>query len=110
MADAAAIGVGKAAAIEKLRRQPRRVEAAERRLRMGGVGQPEGADAAVAPRLSLEPDEGVETVLRLAQIFRETAARMIAATAILIGNGIAVPNEIGGDFGPRPGPCDRGGA
>jgi hypothetical protein len=38
MADAAAIGVGKAAAIEELRRQPGRVEAAERRLRMGGIG------------------------------------------------------------------------
>ena len=31
------------------------------------------------------------------------AARMIAAAAVLIGDGIAVLDEISGDFGPRPG-------
>ena len=48
MADAAAIGVGEATAIEELRRQSRRVEAAERRLRMSGIGQPEAAHATIA--------------------------------------------------------------
>ena len=110
MANATAIGVGEAAAIEELCRQPRRVEAAERRLRVGSIGQPEGADTAVAPRLALEPSERVETVLGLAQIFRETAAGMIAAAAILIGDGIAVPDEIGGDLGSRPRLRDCGGA
>src|SRR5947209_8854295 len=68
MADAAAVGVGEAAAIEELSGQSRRVEAAERGLRVGGIGQPEGADAAVAPRLALEPSERVATVLGLAQV------------------------------------------
>jgi len=101
MADAAAVSVGEAAAIEELCGQSRRVEAAERRLCVGGIGQPEGADAAVAPRLAQEPGERVATVLGLAQVFRETTARMIAAAAVLIGDGIAVPDEISGDLGPR---------
>src|SRR5271155_3736482 len=50
------------------------------------VGKPEGADAAGAPRLAQQPSERVATVLRLAQIFREMSARMIAsATVLLIG-------------------------
>src|SRR5215469_669850 len=99
MADATAIGVGEAAAIEELCGQPRRVEAAERRLRVGSIGQPEGADTAVAPSLALEPDERVEAVLGLAQIFRETAARTIAAAAILVGDGITVADKTSGDLG-----------
>jgi len=110
MADAAAVCVGEAAAIEELGRQPRRIEAAERRLRVGGVGQSEGADAAVAPGLALEPNERVETVLGLAQIFYKTAARTVAAAAILIGDGVAVPGEISGELGPGPRPCVRGAA
>jgi hypothetical protein len=43
-------------------------------LRMGSIGEPEGADAAVAPRLALEPSERVATVLSLAEILREMAA------------------------------------
>jgi hypothetical protein len=73
-----------------------RVEAAERRLRVGRIGQPEGADPVVAPRLAHEPSESVATVLGLAQVLRETTARMIAATAVLIDDSIAVPDNIGG--------------
>ena len=110
MPDAAAIGAGEAAAIEELRHQPGRVEAAERRLRMGGIGQTEGADVPVAPRLALEPGERVEAVLGLAQIFCKTAARMIAATAILVDEGVAVSDKISGGVSPRPRPCVSGGA
>ena len=73
VADAAAIGVGEAAAIEELRRQTRRVEAAERRLRVRGIGQAERPDAAVAPGLAHQPGERVVAVLGLAEIFREAA-------------------------------------
>ena len=100
MTDAAAIGVGEAAAIEELCGQFRRVEAAERRLRVGRIGQPKGANASIAPRLAPDPGERVATVLGLAQIFRETAARMITAATVLIGDGIAVPDEI--KQRPRP--------
>ena len=102
MTDAAAIGVGEAAAIEELCGQSRRVETAECGLRVGGIGQPEGADAAVAPRLAPEPSERVATVLGLAQVFCETAGRTIAAAAVLISDGVAVPDEISGDLGSRP--------
>ena len=51
MAYTAAIGVRKAAAIEKLRCQTGRVEAAEGRLSMRRVGEPEGPDPPVAPTL-----------------------------------------------------------
>ena len=80
-------------------RQPRRVQTAKRRLCMGGIGQSESTNAAITPRLALQPSERVETVLGLAQVFRETAARMIADAAILISDGIAVPNKISGDRG-----------
>jgi hypothetical protein len=52
------------------------VEAAERRLGMGGIGQPDGADTAVAPRLAAEPGERVAPARGLAQVFCEMAARM----------------------------------
>src|SRR5215469_6825134 len=110
MTDAAAIGVGEAAAIEKLCRQPGRIEAAECGLRMGGIGQAEGADAAVAPRLALQPNERVKTVLSLAHIFCKASAGMIAAAAILVGDRIAVPGEIRGELGPRAWPYVRSGA
>ena len=101
MADAAAIGVREAAAIEELRLQPRRVETGERRLGVRGIGQPERADTAVAPGLTHEPGERVGAVLGLAEVFREIAARAIAAAAVLIGDRIAVRDEIGGDLGSR---------
>src|SRR6516162_5256545 len=88
MPDAAAIGAGEAAAIEELRRQSRRVEAAERRLGMGGIGQAEGADTAVGPRLAPQPNQRVKTVLGL-------------AAAILVGDRIAVFDEISRNLGPR---------
>jgi len=101
MADAAAVGAGEAATIKELRRQPRWVETAKRRLRVGGIEQPEGADAAVAPRLPLEPNERVEAVLGLAQIFREMAARMIAAAAVLIGDPRSLRRRKNGARGER---------
>jgi hypothetical protein len=94
MADTAAVGVGEAAAIEELCGQSRRVEAAECRLRVGRIGEPKGAEAAVAPWLVLQPSERVAAVLGLAQIFCELAARTIAAAAVLIDDGIAVLDEI----------------
>jgi len=66
---------------------------------MGGVGQSEGADAAVAPRLALQPNKRVETVFGFAEVFRETPARMVATAAVLVGDGIAVPDKISGDLG-----------
>src|SRR5439155_26864684 len=89
MADAAAVGIGKTPTIEELCGQSRRVEAAECGLRVGSIGEPEGADAAVAPRLAHQPSERVAAVLGLAQVFCELAARTIAAAAVLIGDGIA---------------------
>jgi len=71
VADAAAIGVREPAAIEKLRRQPRRVEAAERRLGVRGIRKAKGPDPAVPPVLPDQPGESVVSVLGLAQIFRE---------------------------------------
>src|SRR5437016_1350637 len=51
LANAAAPGIGEAPAIEHLRDEPRRIEAAERGLGVRRVRQPHGADAAVAPGL-----------------------------------------------------------
>ena len=107
--DAAAIGVRKAAAIEELRREAGRVETAERRLGVRGVGQAERADTSVAPGLAHQPGERIGAVLGLAEIFREAAARAIAAAAILIGDGIAVRDEIGGDLCARARRRVRGG-
>src|ERR1700730_18096683 len=101
MPDAAAVGIGEAAAIEELRRQSRRVEAPERRLRVSGIGQPEGADPAVAPRLAPEPSERVAAVLGLTEVFCKATARMVAATTVLIGDGIAVFDKISGNFRAR---------
>ena len=84
MPDAAAIGVRKPAAIEKLRGQARRIETAEGSLGMGGVGEAEGADAAVAPGLEQEPRQRVSAVGGLAQVFCKAAFRSVATAAILI--------------------------
>jgi len=97
---------GKTAAIEKLRRQTRRVETAECGLCVGRVGEPEGADPAVAPALPHEPGEGVEAILGFAQVFREAAPRFVPSPAILIDDGIAVAHKIGGDVGARAGRRD----
>ncbi len=99
--DAAAIGVREAAAIEELRREAGRVKAPERGLGMRGVGQPERADMAVAPGLTHQPGERIGAVLGLAEIFREFSAGAIAAAAVLIGDCVAVRDEIGGDLFAR---------
>ncbi len=105
--DAAAVGIREAAAIEKLRRQPRRVETAERRLGVRGIGQAEGADAPVAPALPHQPGERVAAVLGLAQVFREAASRFVAPTAILVDDRIAVLDEVAGHLGAGTGPRGR---
>ena len=92
--DAAAIRVREAAAIEELRGEAGRVEAAERHLGVRRVGQAEGRDAAVAPGLPHQPSQRVIPILGLAQVFRERALGAIAAAAILVGDSVAVPNEI----------------
>jgi hypothetical protein len=56
-------------AAEKLRRQTWRVETAECGLGVGRIGEPEGADPAVAPALPHQPGEGVEAILGLLRYF-----------------------------------------
>src|SRR5207302_1939603 len=58
VANAAAIGVREAAAVEKLCGKARRVETAERGLGMRRIGKAEGTDPAIAPGLPNQPDEG----------------------------------------------------
>jgi len=94
MADAAAVGVREPAAIEVLRGEARRVEAAQRHLRVRRVAEAHRRDSAVAPGLTDEPGAGVEAVRRLAQILGETALRAITPAAILVGDGIARLDEI----------------
>jgi hypothetical protein len=79
--------------------EPGRVEAAERHLGVRRIREAHRRDAAVAPGLLDQPGEGIEAVLGLAQILREPALGAVAAPAILIGDGIAVRHEIGGDLG-----------
>src|SRR3984893_10192558 len=109
MAYSAAVGVGEAAAIEKLCGQSRRVEAAECRLRVGRIGEPEGADRAIAPWLEPEPSEWIATVRVLAQVFCVMAAGVIPPAASVIGDCRAVLDERSGYLGPRPWPRDRSG-
>jgi hypothetical protein len=101
--DPAAIGIGESAAIEKLCRQTRRVETTEGRLGVRRVREAESADPAVAPVLSHQPSKRVVAVLGLAEVFRKTASRFIAAAAVLIDDGIAVAHEVPGDRRARAG-------
>ena len=94
VADAAAIGVGEAAAIEVLRGKTRRVEAAQRHLRMRRIGKTHRRDPAVAPGLRHQPIAGVVAVRRLAQILGEAALGTVAPAAILIDDGVAGTDEI----------------
>ncbi len=64
--DAAAIGVREAAAIEELRGEAGRVEAAERHLGVRRIGEAHRRHPAVAPRLADQPGERVRAVLGLA--------------------------------------------
>ena len=65
MADATAISVGKTPAIEKLRSEAGRVEAAECSLGVRGIGRAERADPPVAPGLRHQSDERVIAVVGL---------------------------------------------
>ena len=101
--DAAAPGIGETARIDELCLEPRRIEAAERGLRMGPIGQAHGGDAPIAPGLPQQPGATVETVGALAQIFGEALRGAVASAAILIGDPIALLREIGGEPGARGG-------
>ena len=101
--DAAAPGIGETARIDELCLEPRRIEAAERGLRMGPIGQAHGGDAPIAPGLPQQPGATVETVGALAQIFGEAPLGAVASAAILIGDPIALLREIGGEPGARGG-------
>src|SRR5256885_17188577 len=108
MPDTAAIGMREAAAIEELGGETRRVETAECHLGMRGIGEAHRRDAAVAPGLRQQPGERIEAVLGLAQIFRELPLGAVPAAAILIDDGIAVRDEIGGDLGTGARRCAAG--
>src|SRR5271166_1857488 len=85
MADAAAISVRKPAAVEKLRGETGRIEAAERCLRMRRIREAERTNPAVAPGLPHQPAEGVVSVLGLAQIFCEAALRPARRRLVIRG-------------------------
>ncbi len=105
LADAAGPGIAEPAAVQHLRHQARRVQAPQRRLGVGGVAEPHGADAPVAPGLPQQPGAGVEAVLGIGQIFDETPLGPVAAAAILEHHSQAAGSGIGG---PRRTP-DRAG-
>lgn len=63
LADAAGEGIGKPARIQHHWRQFGRVETSQCHLRRGSIGQPHGADLAVAPRLLNDPGQGVNVEL-----------------------------------------------
>ena len=94
LADAGLPRIGEAAAVQHLRDQPGRIEAAQRGLRVGGVGQAHGADAPVAPGLVAQPGAGIEPVLAVGQVFDEAALRAVPAAGVLVDDGIAMRGEI----------------
>src|SRR5262249_26081908 len=98
LANTTLIGVGKAARIHKHGRQARRIEAGERHLGRGGIGQAYGPDAAIAPGLLYEPGAGIVTVRALGEVFLKGAFRAIAATTILIDHDIAMLDKEGRYF------------
>ena len=99
LADAVGVGVREAAAIQHHGLKARRVQAGQRALGMGGVAEPHGADAAVAPGLGHEPSAGVEAVVPLVQVFDELALGIVAAAAVLEDHHIARPHIDGGHLG-----------
>ena len=99
--DAAVPGAGKPAGIEKHRGEPRRIMRRERTLNMCAIGQPQRADAAIAPGLPDDPLERVDAVLAFRKIFGEDAFRPEAAAAILENVAISHPREGGRDLGLR---------
>ena len=109
MADAALPGIAEAAAIEHLREQARRIEAAERRLGVGGVGEAQGADPPIAPGLLAQPGAGVDAVMPVREVFDEHALGSVAAAAILVDDGVAAREEGGGELGAGGGDRVGGG-
>src|SRR5215467_10671360 len=70
---------------------------------MGGIGQPHGPDAAIAPGLLHEPGTGIVAVRRLSEVFLKGPFRAIAATTILIDHDIAMADKEARDFLARLG-------
>src|SRR5215470_972456 len=70
---------------------------------MGGIGQPHGPDAAIAPGLVHEPGTGIVAVRRLSEVFLKGPFRAIAATTILIDHDIAMTDKEARDFLARLG-------
>ena len=99
--DTGLIGVGEAAAVDQHAGQPRRVETGGGDLGMGGVGEPHGADAAIAPGLRHDPGQGVIAVLALGQVFLKTPLGTPAPAAILINHDVAMGDEMGRHLGAR---------
>ena len=99
LADARSPGIVEPAAIQHLRHQPRRIEAAQRRLGMCRIGQPHGRDPPVAPGLRAQPGAGVDPVLPVRQVFHESAFGPVAAARVLIDHRIARGDERRGQRG-----------
>ena len=97
MTDAVVPGVEEAAAVEDLGEEAWGVEAAEGGLGVGAVGQAEGDDLAVAPRLGAEPGHGVFAVMAVGQVFDEGAIAVEAAAGVLDDHRVAVGGVIGGE-------------
>ena len=96
VAAAAVKSAGKAPALQPHRRQMRRIQASQRRLRMGGVRQAESPHLAVAPRLLRQPLHRVIPVPPLVYILAEPPLRRVTAAAILHHRHIALfRKEIG---------------
>src|SRR5262245_32290477 len=60
---------------------------------MGGIGQPHGPDAAIAPGLLYEPGTGIVAVRGLGEVFLKGPSRAIAATTVLIDYHIAMVDK-----------------
>ena len=101
LANAALVGVRKAAGIKEHRLDARCPRAAECALCVRGIRQTHRADPTVRPRLTQDPRTGVVAVMAIGEVFDELAFGLVAAAAVLIDHHVAVAHEECSDIGAR---------
>ena len=86
-------GIGEPARVQPHAAQIRWVQTGRRRLGMGRVGEPVGADLAAVPGLFGQPFHGVVAIFSLCRVLGEPALRSVASPAVLKHRDIPVGGE-----------------